>query len=1136
MSQATGPISQLVIIDSRVNDWQSLVSDVGTDTAVLILNSSSDGLTQISDYLTTLSANAGALNPASLQSIHIISHGSAGSLSLGSATLNSGNLGNYASQLAVIGNALKAKGDVLLYGCNVAQGEAGLAFINQFAALTGADVAASDDLTGAALQGGDWDLEARMGRIESASLSDAAYGDVLAANVAGIITTDFGSSDYGSSVTVQADGKILVAGKSWIGGDYDFALVRYNSNGSLDTGFGYGGKVTTVIGSSDDTGRSVTIQADGKILVSGYSYNGSNYDFALVRYNNGSLDTSFGYDGIVTAYAGVAYDYLNSVKVQADGKILVAGYSRIGGDYDFILIRYNSNGSLDASFDYNGIVTTDFNLRDDTAYSVTVQPDGKILVAGAAFRVDGGNDFALVRYNSNGSLDTSFSYDGKVTTDLSYYGDVASAVIVQADGKILVAGDYDLDNGDNTRFALVRYNSNGSLDTSFSYDGKVTTDFGYDDEAHSVTLQADGKILVAGDSYIGGDKDFALVRYNTNGSLDTSFSYDGRVTTHFGYGDDEGVSVTVQTDGKILVAGESYNGSNYDIGLVRYNPDGSLDATFNGITNTPPPTADSIFIDQGDGAKEVGIIRVMADFSKVAYALQPWEQDTAYNDVSDNADTAFNDVENQGWQPLNLSILGLISGQFSLTNHAGIDEIETYLVDNQMAGGYYTNNNAAAFVAHSADAIVIAFRGTNDNGDDNPLDSGNNIYPDKDQWSYMREHYDLFEPLITAIDNYVADSSNGISKVYVTGHSLGGAMAIQYMGTHSGSKYSAVTFAAPGFVDVGQGGAYYPDLDRVTHIEINGDATPDVGAHGGRTIHFEGDNDAWYSTGADHSMDYYRQITKSVDSTGWTTILAQDGDQEVFLGASINETSNGTLYYIVDGLQSGTNTPVDDAGNNTLTDPLGNDYDIYYGGRGNDELTGGSDNELLFGGAGDDAIDGGTGTDTAMFSTGRSFYSFTKTGAAIYSITDMSGAEGIDSLANVERLQFSDVGVALDLTGNSGMVAKILGGVFGSTAVSNEEYVGIGLSLLDGGMSYQDLMALAIGVTGQTTPLDIVRLLWTNVVGSAPTNEQAQPFVDMLNNGWSVGQLGVLAADTDLNQGNINLIGLAQTGLEYIMA
>jgi uncharacterized delta-60 repeat protein len=269
----------------------------------------------------------------------------------------------------------------------------------------------------------------------------------------GIITTDInnGSNDSGKSVTLQADGKILVAGSS----DGKFALVRYNSNGSLDTIFDMDGKVTTNLGSYA-SGGFVALQADGKIIVAGSSNNA----FALVRYNsNGSLDTTFSGDGKLTTNIGTSYDYASAVTLQADGKILVAGYSfdSVTGFSDVVIARYNRNGSLDTTFDNDGKVITDFVFYD-YGYSVTLQADGKILVAGYSDDSRHGL-FTLMRYNSDGSLDTTFNGDGKVTA----YSGSGSSVTLQADGKILVAGN----SGDND-FALIRYNTDGSLDTNFS--------------------------------------------------------------------------------------------------------------------------------------------------------------------------------------------------------------------------------------------------------------------------------------------------------------------------------------------------------------------------------------------------------------------------------------------------------------------------------------------------------------------------------------------------------------------------------------------------------------------------------------------------------------------------------------------
>ncbi|MBK1641818.1 hypothetical protein CKO12_08040 [Chromatium okenii] len=370
----------------------------------------------------------------------------------------------------------------------------------------------------------------------------------------GKVITSFGSGS-GRSVAIQTDGKILVAGSS----GSDFALVRYNTDGSLDSSFG---GVITDFGGGYDSGYSVTLQKDGKILVAGTSSN----NFALARYNtDGSLDSSFDGDGKVTTdFSGNGY----SVTVQKDGKILVAGSS----DSDFALARYNIDGSLDTSFDDDGKIVTNFGgAYGSSGQSVTVQTDGKILVTGSS-----SYDFAVARYNTDGSLDASFDGDGKVTTDFGgdgYWnsGDSGYSVTLQTDGKILVAG------GNSYDFAIARYNANGSLDTSFGGDGEVTTDFDGYDSGYSVTLQTDGKILVAG----GNSYDFALARYNTNGSLDASFDGDGKITTDFGnYSSSCGYSVTVQTDGKILVAGNS----NSDFALARYNANGSLDTSFGGNT------------------------------------------------------------------------------------------------------------------------------------------------------------------------------------------------------------------------------------------------------------------------------------------------------------------------------------------------------------------------------------------------------------------------------------------------------------------------------------------------------------------------------------------------------------------------
>ena len=211
---------------------------------------------------------------------------------------------------------------------------------------------------------------------------------------------------------------------------------------------------------------------------------------------------------------------------------------------------------LDTSFGTGGMVTTDIgSSTTDYGYSVAIQSDGKIVVAGVS-----GDNFALARYTAAGTLDATFGTGGKVTTDFGG-GDAIWSVAIQSDGKIIAAG-YS-----NNNFALARYTAAGALDLSFDTDGKVTTDFGSTDRAHSVAIQSDGKIIVAGYS----NNNFALARYTTSGAIDLSFDTDGMVTTDFG-GTDQAHSVAIQSDGKVVAAGVSVVAANYNFALIRYGP------------------------------------------------------------------------------------------------------------------------------------------------------------------------------------------------------------------------------------------------------------------------------------------------------------------------------------------------------------------------------------------------------------------------------------------------------------------------------------------------------------------------------------------------------------------------------------
>lgn len=388
-----------------------------------------------------------------------------------------------------------------------------------------------------------------------------------------VITSFGGSFDHARAMVIQPDGKVVVAGLTEPGWPAaHFALARFNPDGSLDPAFDGDGKLTTsfLIHSVAD---GMALQDDGKILVTGYttpSPGSANGDFALARYNSdGSLDASFDGDGkLMTDFAG-GHDLPKAVSVQDDGRIVVAGQTGTFPDcncsVNFALARYNTDGSLDATFDGDGKTTTDLGTSGDIAEAMTLQPDGKIIAAGHTSTAE----FALARYNTDGSLDVSFDGDGMLTTDFAGGTfDQALAVALQSDGKIVAAGN-STQGGGGGNYALARYNPDGSLDGTFDGDGKVATDFTGDNEgATSLAIQSNGKIVAVGSTPAAGGRDFRIARYNSDGSVDATFDTDGNVVTDFGSNDTVD-AVALQSDGKIVAAGGSPGGTN-NFELARY--------------------------------------------------------------------------------------------------------------------------------------------------------------------------------------------------------------------------------------------------------------------------------------------------------------------------------------------------------------------------------------------------------------------------------------------------------------------------------------------------------------------------------------------------------------------------------------
>jgi uncharacterized delta-60 repeat protein len=402
----------------------------------------------------------------------------------------------------------------------------------------------------------------------------------------GLVTTSFPDvslvNSSAQSVAVQPDGRLVVAGHT--GRDYRsyrIGLARYNSDGILDSSFGTGGLVVTYlpVGPNSATIDNVLLQTDGRILVVGYDIidPGSKYPAirgVLARYNSdGSPDLSFGGTGVVVTTRSPGQSLGSSVAaLQSDGRILVA----VQDSSNLAVARYNSDGGVDSSFGTAGLATTSFaDFPRAYTTNLALQPDGDIVVAGDAYTSSTAL-VALTRFHPDGSVDTSFGVGGRVATAFPDTPvQAVNSVAVQADGRILVAGSASSSSED--LFALARYDSNGSVDSSFGTGGLATTSFGIRYEgAHSLALQPNGRIVAVGYLY-GNDgtrPPFALARYDADGSLDDSFGDGGQVTTDVGIaGGASAAGVAIQPDGRIVVVGSAVPDNFVRFALARYEGD-----------------------------------------------------------------------------------------------------------------------------------------------------------------------------------------------------------------------------------------------------------------------------------------------------------------------------------------------------------------------------------------------------------------------------------------------------------------------------------------------------------------------------------------------------------------------------------
>ncbi|HMA38255.1 MAG TPA: S-layer homology domain-containing protein, partial [Chloroflexia bacterium] len=356
---------------------------------------------------------------------------------------------------------------------------------------------------------------------------------------------------------------------------------------------------------------------------------------ALARYqSDGSLDPSFGTGGRVMTRLPGGAAHVNALALQLDGRIIVAGEQQ-GSTTDFAVARYLPGGSLDPGFGSGGLVFTDFQGGADTVNALVVQSDGRLLVAGTTFTSTGTSrlNVALARYLPNGSLDPSFGTGGQVVTSFGGAADSAQALAVQSDGRIVVAGAHGPYG--SQQFLVARYLANGTLDASFGTGGQVVTSFGGTTaQANALTLQLDGKIVAGGVSTRGGLGDFALARYLANGSLDPAFGSGGLVLTDFAGGNDLLQSVASQPDGNIVAAGSSDS----DFALARYQAN-----VAGAPTDTPgPPTATAT----AQATPTIGPGCLFADVCPSDYFFTPVQYLVNHGALSGYGDNTFRPYNN----------------------------------------------------------------------------------------------------------------------------------------------------------------------------------------------------------------------------------------------------------------------------------------------------------------------------------------------------------------------------------------------------------------------------------------------------------------------------------------------------------
>jgi len=554
---------QVIFVDSSVENYQNLINGADAKAKIVILDDKSSSIEQITN---TLAAQK------DIAAVHILSHGSEGSLKLGSDVLNQNNLENFSDRLKQWGNALTENGDILLYGCEVAKGEAGKNFVKRLSEITDANIAASANLTGSAELGGDWELEVQTGPIETPVAFNLntlnAYSHILAtANPdnkaipvnSPAVTIDVLANDTGSGrlkvqsiTTASTNGTAIINDWIYVGGFFTSVngtprnyIARLNSDGTLDTSFNPGTGMNSNV-------YQIALDSSGKPIVGGNftTVNGTSRNYIARLNTDGSLDASFD--------PGTGMDsFIEAIALDSSGKPIVGGnFTTVNGTSRNYIARLNTDGTLDASFDPGTGMNSGVS-------AIALDSSGKPIVGGNFTSVNGTSRDYIARLNTDGSLDTSFDPG----TGMNSF---VRAIALDSSGKPVVGGLFSTVNG-TARNSIARMNTDGSLDITFN--PGTGMDFGV---VNAIAADSSGKPVVGGNfTSVNGTARNNIARMNTDGTLDTTFNP--------GTGTSNVVSaIALDSSGKPLVGGTftSVNGTDRN-NIARMNTDGTLDTSFN---------------------------------------------------------------------------------------------------------------------------------------------------------------------------------------------------------------------------------------------------------------------------------------------------------------------------------------------------------------------------------------------------------------------------------------------------------------------------------------------------------------------------------------------------------------------------